>query len=127
MSAKQVDKWGKGESRLKGGYSQDWLPHWDLEAEVRCFPVVFGAVAGLIETLIPVDQAADAGGRKIRPNLHYFRREVASRIVLLALAVCQLGKQLGLFERLLTDGLAFGPQGTELSHIILNGAVDALL
>jgi hypothetical protein len=33
----------------------------------------------------------------------------------------------GFFERLLTGGFAFGPQGTELSHILLNGAVNALL
>src|SRR5580704_11919025 len=39
----------------------------------------------------------------------------------------KLGQQLGLFERLLTGGLAFGPEGAELSHILLNGAVDALL
>jgi hypothetical protein len=34
---------------------------------------------------------------------------------------------LGLFERLLTDGLAFGPQSSELGHVLLKGAVDALL
>jgi hypothetical protein len=54
-------------------------------------------------------------------------REVGGRIVLLALGMCKLGKQLGLFEGLLTGGLAFGPQGAELSHILLKGAVDALL
>jgi hypothetical protein len=41
--------------------------------------------------------------------------------------LCKLGKQLGFLEGLLTGGLAFGPQGAEPSHILLNGAVDALL
>ncbi len=41
--------------------------------------------------------------------------------------MCKLGKQLGFFERLLTGGFALGSQGTELGHILLNGAVDALL
>jgi hypothetical protein len=66
-------------------------------------------VAGLTETLISSDQAADADARKIRANLQYLRREVVGWIVLFALAVGKLGKQLGFFERLLTRGLAFGP------------------
>jgi hypothetical protein len=59
--------------------------------------------------------------------LQKFGREVAGRIVLFPLAVCELGKQLGLFERPFAGGLALGPQGAELGHILLNGAVDALL
>ena len=84
-------------------------------------------MASLIEALIPADQAADAGARKIGPDCQYLRRKVARRIVLFAFAIGKLGKQLGFFERLLTDGLAFRPQGAELGHILLNGAVDALL
>jgi hypothetical protein len=84
-------------------------------------------VAGLVEALIPVDEAADSSARKIGPNLQYFRREVGGRIVRFALAIGKLGEQLGFFERLLKDGFAFGPQGTELGHILLDGAVDALL
>ena len=56
-----------------------------------------------------------------------FGREIAGRIVLFALAIGKLGKQLSLFERLLMDGFAFGPQGAELTHILCDGAVDALL
>jgi hypothetical protein len=61
-------------------------------------------MAGLTEALIPADEAVDAGARKIRPNLQHFRREIASGIVLFALAICKLGKQLGFIERLLTGG-----------------------
>jgi hypothetical protein len=59
--------------------------------------------------------------------LEEFGREVAGRIVVFAFAVGKLGEHLGFFERLFTRGLAFGPQSTELSHIFLDGAVDALL
>jgi hypothetical protein len=90
-------------------------------------PLGFGAVASLIEALIPVDQAADGGARKIRPKVQKFRREAVGRVVPLAFAIGKLGHQLGFFERLLMDGLAFGPQRTELRNILLNGAVDALL
>jgi hypothetical protein len=89
-------------------------------------PLVFGVVAGLIETLIPIDETAEAGGRKIRPNLQKLRREVGGRIVLFALGMCKLGEQLGFFERLFAGGLAFDPKGAELGHVLLNGAVDAL-
>jgi hypothetical protein len=54
--------------------------------------------ACIIEALVSSDQAADAGARKIGPNLQYLKREVAGRIVLLALAIGKLGKQLGFFE-----------------------------
>jgi len=87
----------------------------------------FLATAGLIQALISIDEAADSGARKIRPNCQNFRREVVGRIVLFALAIGKLGEQLGFFERLLEDGFALGPQGAELGHILLNGAVDALL
>jgi hypothetical protein len=59
--------------------------------------------------------------------LQEFGWEVAGWIVLFALAVGKLSEQLGLFERLFTRGLAFGAQGAELSHILFNRAVDALL
>jgi hypothetical protein len=56
-------------------------------------------VASLIEASIPPDRAADSGARKIGPNVQYFRREVARRIVLFALAIGKLGEQLVFFER----------------------------
>jgi hypothetical protein len=47
---------------------------------------------------------ACAGARKIGPNLQHFRREAVSWIVLFALSICKLGKQLDFFERLMTSG-----------------------
>jgi len=69
----------------------------------------------------------DFGGRKIGPNSQKFWGKIAYRIVLFALAICKLGKELGLFERLLAGALALCPQGTDLGHILLDGALDALL
>jgi len=40
----KVDRRDCGASRLKGGCSQDWLPHWE--------------VAGLVEALISSDETA---------------------------------------------------------------------
>jgi hypothetical protein len=83
-------------------------------------------MASLIEALIPADQAADASARKSDPvcNISGGKSRAGSYFSPLP---GKLGKQLGFFERLLTDRLAFRPQSSELGHVLFDGAVDALL
>jgi len=79
------------------------------------------------QALISGDEAGYAGGRKFKPKGQNFGREIDGRVVRFAFAIGKLRKQLDLFERLLTDGLALGAQGAELGHIPFDGALDTLL
>ena len=69
---------------------------------------------GLAEAPLPADRMADAGARKIRPNLRKVRREGARRMVAFALAMCKLGKRLSFFKHRLTGAFGVGPLGVRV-------------